>query len=124
MNLLVSHYRAIGRALTWVGVLAIVGLSVIPAADRPVTGGGQWVEHFTAFALVAGMFSIGYRLSLIRRLGFAFLFCGSIELLQIPLPSRHARVSDFVIDLVASWTAIVVVVGSEIFIRVHQQRNC
>ena len=73
----------------------------------------QWFEHFAAFAMVAGMFAIGYRFSLIRLLLLAFFFCGGIELLQVPLPTRHARVSDFVIDFVASSFAIAVVFVSD-----------
>jgi hypothetical protein len=40
---------------------------------------------------------------------WAFLFCGAIELLQLPLATRHARLSDFVIDFFASCFAIVLV---------------
>jgi VanZ family protein len=32
--------------------------------------------------------------------------CGGIELLQIPLPTRHARVSDFAVDLLGACFAI------------------
>ena len=89
--------RLVARALAWIGIFAIIVLSVVPAVDRPVTGLGQWFEHFTAFALVGGAFTIGYRLSLIRLLLLAFFFCGVIELLH-PLPTRHARISDLVVD--------------------------
>jgi VanZ family protein len=51
---------------------------------------------------VAAAFAIGYEFSA-TRLGFlAFVFCGFIELLQVQLPTRHARLTDFVIDFVAS----------------------
>jgi hypothetical protein len=116
VNLLINHYGELAaRALAWVGILAIITLSVVPAVDRPVTGAGQLFEHFTAFALVAGMFAIGYRLSLIQLLLLAFLFCGFVELLQVPLSTRHARISDFAIDLIASCLAIGFVVASEHF---------
>jgi len=39
----------VARALAWIGIFAIIVLSVVPAVDRPVTGLGQWFEHFTAF---------------------------------------------------------------------------
>jgi hypothetical protein len=65
--------------LTWVGVLAIVVLSVVPAVDRPVTGGGQLFEHFTAFVLVAGVFAIRYRLSLARQLFLHFSFAAVLS---------------------------------------------
>jgi hypothetical protein len=74
--------------------------------SAPSPGIGQVLEHLTAFGLVAGMFAIGYRFTLTRLLLMALLFCGGIELLQVPLPTRHARVSDFAIDLFGSYFAI------------------
>jgi VanZ family protein len=120
---LIYRYRAIARVLTWVGASTIIILSVVPASDRPVTGGGQLFEHLTAFGLVAAMFAIAFQLSLVRRLFVAFVFCGSVELLQAPLPTRHARVSDFVIDLIASWVAIAFVHGGEMLIRVRTRKG-
>jgi VanZ family protein len=124
---LIDSFRLVARALACVGILAIIVLSVVPAADRPVTGSGAPVEHIAAFALVAGTFSLGYRLSLSRLVLFAFFFCSGVELLQVPLPTRHARVSDFFVDFVASCFAIVVVLVSENLIRrndlVHQNKR-
>ena len=121
-NWIIHRYRAIARVLTWVGASTIIILSVVPASDRPVTGGGQSFEHLTAFGLVAGMFAFGFQLSLVRRLFVAFLFCGGVEMLQAPLATRHARVSDFVIDLIASWVAIASVHGGEMLIRVRTRK--
>jgi hypothetical protein len=102
MKLMIVHYRLLARAIAWVGVLAIIVLSVVPANDRPVTGFGPQLEHIAIFSVVAAAFAIGYEFSA-TRLGFlAFVFCGGIELLQVPLSTRHARLTDFVIDFVAS----------------------
>jgi VanZ family protein len=117
VNWLINQYRLIARALAWVGIMVIIFLSVVPAVDRPVTGAGQWWEHFTAFALVAGVFTIGYRLSLIRLLLCAVFFCGGVELLQVPLPTRHARVSDFVVNIIGSCFGIGFVLASEKLFR-------
>jgi VanZ like family len=95
--------------VAWIGILAIIILSVVPAADRPVTGAGQSLEHLTAFAIVGGAFAIGYRLSLMQLMLLAVLFCAGIELLQIPLPTRHARVSDFLVDAAGACLAILCV---------------
>jgi hypothetical protein len=54
MNWLVTHQRIVIRTLAWIGIKAIVILTVVPAVDRPVTGAGQVLEHFSAYALVAG----------------------------------------------------------------------
>jgi VanZ family protein len=93
--------EVVARILAWIGLLAIVILSVVPAAERPVTEFKPQFEHFTAFALVGGAFAVGYDLSFGRLMILAIFFCGGIELLQVPLPTRHARVSDFIIDFVA-----------------------
>jgi VanZ like family len=106
---LINHFTGIARMLAWMGILIIIILSVVPAADRPVTGAGQLLEHLTAFAIVGGAFAIGYRFSLKRLMFLAVLFCAGIELLQIPLPTRHARVSDFLVDTAGACLAILCV---------------
>jgi len=117
------YYRAVARVLSWIGIVAIIILSVVPAKERPVTDAADWfgawnghlLEHVTAFAPVAAAFAIGYhRLSLKWLLLLALLFCGGIELLQVPLPTRHATVRDFVIDLVGSWFAMAIIVAGEV----------
>jgi hypothetical protein len=122
MNWLIAHRTAVIRGLAWFGILAIVILTVVPATERPVTGAGPRFEHFAAFALVAGTFAIGYRLSLMRLLLLAFLFCGGIELLQVPLPTRHARLSDFVIDFFGSCFAIGLVFVGDKLVGAHRLR--
>ena len=122
MNWLIAHRTAVIRGLAWFGILAVVILTVVPATERPVTGLGQGFEHFAAFALVAGTFAIGYRLSLMRLLLLAFLFCGGIELLQVPLPTRHARLSDFVIDFFGSCFAIGLVFVGDKLVAAHRLR--
>jgi hypothetical protein len=106
---LIDHFTGVSRVVAWIGILAIIILSVVPAADRPVTGAGQSLEHLTAFAIVGGAFAIGYRLSLMQLMLLAVLFCAGIELLQIPLPTRHARVSDFLVDAAGACLAILCV---------------
>ena len=133
MNWLVNHYRVVARVLAWIGIFTIIVLSVVPANERPVTGValwfgllyGQWIEHFTAFTLVAGVFAIGYRFGPIRLLLLAFFFCGGIELLQVPLPTRHARLSDFVINFVGACFAIAFVfAGEKLMGAAHRRDNC
>jgi len=103
----------ITRGLAWFGILALVILSVVPADMRPTTGAAPGFEHLAAFGLVACVFAIGYRLSLGRLLLMAFLYCGAVELLQVPLPTRHARLSDFVVDVGSAWAAMCLVAVSD-----------
>jgi len=115
---LFRHYQVEARILAWLGILAIVVLSIVPAAERPVTTVGPHLEHFAAFSLTAGMFAIAYDLSFGRLALCALVFCGGVELLQVPLPTRHARVSDFLIDFVTSCFAFgVVVIGKKVIAK-------
>ena len=109
MHWQIFRFQMIARASTWIGAMVILILSVVPAADRPVTGGGQSIEHVAAFAIVAGCFAIGYAISLPAQILLASMFCTFVEVIQIPVPGRHARVSDLAIDLAASCGAIVTV---------------
>jgi VanZ family protein len=112
------HSKVLARILAWIGLFAIVVLSVVPASERPVSEFGSQFEHFAAFALVGGAFAFGYDLSFGRLMILALLFCGGIELLQVPLPTRHARVSDFVIDFAAACFGFGVVwVGKNLVVR-------
>jgi VanZ family protein len=56
------------------------------------------------------------RVGIMRLLLLAFLFCGGVELLQIPLPTRHARGIDFVIDLFTACSAIAITLAVEKFL--------
>ena len=124
MSRLIISCRKVARILSWSGASAIVVLSTVPAVDRPVTGGGSKLEHFVAFALVAATFTIGYRAALSRLVLSALIFCGAIELLQMPLPTRHARVSDFIIDFVASCVAVASILLVEMLVRArHRNRR-
>jgi hypothetical protein len=107
------HYQMLARILAWAGILTIVVLSVVPAEERLLTGFAVPFEHFAAFASVAAAFAIGYDMSPGRMVLLAFLFCAGIELAQIPLETRHARVSDFIVDFVASCFAIALVTLSK-----------
>jgi hypothetical protein len=110
---MMHSYRMVARVLAWIGIIGIIVLSVVPADERPTPGEdylgafyGHLITHAGAFALVAAAFAIAYRFSLLRLLTLALLFCGGIEALQIPLPTRHARVSDFLIDFAAAAVAM------------------
>ena len=52
---------------------------------------------------------IGYPFPVTRLVALAIFFCGGIELLQVPLPTRHARVSDFLVNSVGACFAILCV---------------
>jgi VanZ family protein len=86
------------RLTAWMLLLAVIALTVVPATLRPVSGFGQNLEHFSIFVLMGTAFAAGHR-RYIYSVGLALLlFTGALELLQILVPGRHARVSDFLVD--------------------------
>jgi VanZ family protein len=96
-----SKMRFIFEITALVLLIAIVVLSLSPPLYRPVTILPHSVEHVTIF-LATGL-SFGIAFPRRRQLQFLSLpvFAGIIELCQLFVPGRHARLSDFVIDSVA-----------------------
>jgi VanZ family protein len=90
------------RALTWILMATALLFSVVPASLRPVTGAPRAFEHFAIFALCGLAFALGYRAALLRQACSLVLFCGLGELLQLFMPGRHARLTDFAVNAVAS----------------------
>jgi len=89
------------RLLAVVAPTALVILTIVPAGERPVTFLPHDLEHFAAFCLTGLIygFIVARRLGLliVLALGFATL----IEVLQIPLSTRHARWEDLLVDSAA-----------------------
>jgi VanZ family protein len=86
------------RILAWVLVIGVIVLTVAPASDRPEIGVAHKYEHLLAFGLVGLVFALAYswppRVLFTSGIVFALL----LELAQIPLPTRHARIEDFLVD--------------------------
>jgi VanZ family protein len=96
-----------GLAILMGAVLLIV--TIVPAADRPLTGLQHDVEHFAAFALVGILFAASFEIGTTRMLLAGAGYTLMLECLQIPLPTRHARLEDFIVDAIAICCGIVLV---------------
>jgi len=90
------------QVAAWLLILAIIMLSLGPPSTRPVTGAGHGLEHLLMFLATGVAFALGYPhrywLVAIALLAFA----AAIEIAQIWVPGRHARMSDFLIDATVS----------------------
>jgi hypothetical protein len=84
----------------------IVFLSMAPPELRPVTPLPHIIEHAGIFALAGINFALGYpgRERLLST--GAILFCAGIELVQLAIPGRHARLSDFLVDAAAALVGV------------------
>ena len=90
--------RKIIRVIAWLLLATAVVLTAVPAELRPVTGAPSPIEHFAMFFLIGSAFAIGYSRSDYLLCVAAIVFAGSLEFLQLFVPGRHARLSDFAID--------------------------
>jgi len=99
--------RNVGRATAWFVLAAIVILSLVPPGARPVTFMSHNVEHASIFLFDGIAFGIAYcGYERLLSIG-AMIFCASIELSQLTIPGRHARLSDFFVDTIAICVGIV-----------------
>jgi VanZ family protein len=96
------------KAASWLIILGLVIVTIIPADERPVSGLQHDLEHFVAFGLAGFTFGLAYAGHLGARCLSAIVFTLALELSQIPLATRHARVEDFLVDAVGACLGIVV----------------
>ena len=103
------NFELLARLLSWVVFGAIVMLTVVPPAWRPVTGASQMAEHLAAFFLLGGFLALGYRRNLLAVAVLVVAGVGLLELCQLVVPGRHARASDFVFNAIGACVAIAAV---------------
>src|SRR5689334_3055699 len=98
---LMTRLRQLYKVTAWFLLLAIATLSLVPPSYRPQTIIPHDPEHLVAFLLLGLAFALGYP----RRTLLATLllvgFVGVVEIAQLFVPGRHARLSDFLIDAFA-----------------------
>lgn len=88
----------VARIIAWLLLIAIVALTFVPPGLRPVSGLPHNVEHLAIFLLMGAAFGLAYQ-GHAHSLGLmAILFAAVLELSQVFIPGRHARLSDFVIN--------------------------
>ena len=96
------------QIVAWLLVLAIVALSIGPPTSRPVTGAGHNLEHFAIFMATGAAFGFGYPLRVFILPIAMLAFSAVIELAQLMVPGRHARLSDFLTDATAACLGVFV----------------
>jgi hypothetical protein len=89
------------RITGWSLAAAIVVLSVVPPTLRPETALPHNVEHFGIFCATGIAFGLGYYRKYLVLLPLLMTFAAGVELLQLTVPGRHARLIDFTVDALA-----------------------
>ena len=93
--------KRVARAAAWLLLAVIVILSVVPAQDRPVTGLPHDMEHFGIFVLTGVAFGLGYPPHFPAQAMGLVSFAGAVELAQLAVTGRHARLSDFIVNAIS-----------------------
>jgi VanZ family protein len=94
--------RRFFQVAAWLLLLAIIVLSVVPPEDRPVTPAPSDIEHLAIFLLTGLSFALGYsRQHLLQGFGL-ITFAAMIEIVQVAIPGRHSRLSDFLVDALSA----------------------
>ena len=90
--------QPIQKILAWLVAAAVTLATLSPPGLRPHLPIGQAGEHALAFVLVGLSFGIAYPKHRWPIAAVSVVLIAILELLQLLVPGRHARVSDFVID--------------------------
>src|SRR5262249_20879746 len=96
------------RIVAWSLLLGIVVMTVVPSSLRVDTETPGGVEHAVTFFTTGVAFGSAYRLGTIRLCVAGVVLCALIELLQLAVPDRHARLNDFFIDAVSACIGIAI----------------
>ena len=114
----------VARIAAWSLATAITVLSVVPPDLRPETIAPHDLEHFAIYLATGLAFGLGYD----RRRGqlaiLLVIFSGSVEIAQLFIPGRHARLSDFIVDALAVCCGVMTVsLVSRIRARTYNYTN-
>jgi VanZ family protein len=90
------------RLFAWALAAAVTFATLGPPRFRPQTSLSQDSEHALAFVLVGLAFGLAYTKNRLLTAAIAVVMIGVIEILQLWMPGRHARLEDFIVDALAA----------------------
>jgi VanZ family protein len=101
--------RRAAHIMAWFLVIAITALSFVPFWLRPETGVPHNFEHFAIFLVTGVAFGFAYERRPVLVMAGLVIFCATIEVGQLFIPDRHARLADFLVDALAACVGVVIV---------------
>ncbi len=96
------------RIFAWLLAAAVTFATLGPPRLRPHSDLGQDGEHAFAFLLIGLAFGVAYTRNRLLTAAIAVVMIGVLELLQLFVPGRHARLEDFVVDALTACVGLVV----------------
>jgi len=101
------------KCLAWLLAAAVTFATLGPPRFRPHSDFGQNGEHALAFILVGLAFGLAYPRHRLLTAVIAVVMIGILEILQLWMPGRHARLADFVVDALAACAGLAIAAGSD-----------
>jgi VanZ family protein len=95
----VVHTRVFLRIWAWLLATAILLLSIVPPALRPVIAARN-VEHYSIFFILGFTAGLAYDGSYWIRSAVLVTFIATVETAQLCVSGRHARLEDFAVNVV------------------------
>jgi VanZ family protein len=99
------------RILAWLLAAAVTFATLSPPRLRPHSNLGQDGEHALAFVLIGLAFGLAYPRHRLITSAISVVMIGVIEILQLWVPGRHARLEDFAVDALAACAGLAVIAG-------------
>jgi VanZ family protein len=99
------------RILAWLLAAAVTFATLGPPSARPHSDLGQNGEHTLAFVLIGLAFGFAYSRNRLLTSIASVVMIGVLEVLQLWVPGRHARLEDFVVDALAACAGLIVTAG-------------
>lgn len=90
------------KATAWILAAAVAFATLGPPTYRPQSDLGQNGEHALAFVLVGLAFGLAYGRNRWATAAISVVLIGVLEILQLWMPGRHARLQDFAVDALAA----------------------
>jgi len=109
--------NAILRTIAWILAAAAAFATLGPPTYRPHSDLGQDGEHALAFVLVGLAFGLAYGRNRWATAAISVALIGLLEILQLWMPGRHARLGDFVVDAMAACAGLALAAGLDWAIR-------
>ena len=99
------------------GAVALAALG--PARYRPRLWITHYGEHALAFILVGLAFALAYPRQRLLVAVMLIVLTGLLELVQLLIPGRHARLNDWLVDVLAALIGVALVAMIDRFMRAH-----
>src|ERR1700761_6727955 len=109
--------KIIFRIIAWLLAAAITFATLGPPRLRPHSHLGQNGEHALAFVVLGLAFGLAYSGNRLRTAVIAVLLIGLLELAQLVVPGRHARLEDFVVDALAACAGFIIAAAVDWAVR-------